>query len=207
MTLEPAIGGVDSPQLVYRKKAMKKICPVCSVEFKTYPNWVKRGGGKYCSRKCRGLAKRNRTARICEVCDKAFKVKPSTIKFSGAKYCSHKCMHIGQTGISKPSIQGSKAPNWRGGIQFLPYPFEFNNILKEKIRKRDHYVCQLCELTEEEHILIYAYSLVIHHIDYIKKNCKDNNLITLCNQCNSRVNFNRPYWTDFFIKKLEEIKI
>ena len=33
--------------------------------------------------------------------------------------------------------------------------------------------------------------LAIHHIDYNKKNNKEENLITLCRSCNVKVNFNR----------------
>jgi hypothetical protein len=29
-------------------------------------------------------------------------------------------------------------------------------------------------------------------------NCKDNNLITLCNSCHSKTNFNRDYWYSYF---------
>lgn len=36
------------------------------------------------------------------------------------------------------------------------------------------------------------------HIDYEKGNCKENNLISLCSQCNSRANFNRNYWFGYF---------
>ena len=178
-------------------------CLNCSKEFITYPNWIKRGGGKFCSWKCNGLYKRTRVVKKCEVCGIKFEAKPSVAKNGGAKYCSHKCMWKGQKGQEKPCIQGDKAPNWRGGIQFDPYPFSFNNKLKEKIRKRDSHVCQLCGLTNEEHILIYGYDLVIHHSDYDKRNCHESNLETLCIQCNSRVNFNRTYWTQFFkFKKL-----
>ena len=56
-------------------------------------------------------------------------------------------------------------------------------------------------MTEEEHIIVLGEALTVHHIDYDKENCKENNLITLCKQCNSRVNFNRKYWTNYFKSK------
>lgn len=98
-----------------------------------------------------------------------------------------------------------KHPNWQGGISKLPYSFQFDKELKEKIRKRDNYQCQNkeCNMTEEEHLIVYGHSLLIHHIDYNKQNCKENNLITLCRQCNSRVNFNKNYWINYFDKKIE----
>ena len=87
---------------------------------------------------------------------------------------------------------------WRGGISKLPYSFEFDNNLKEKIRKRDDYTCQLCGTMKN----VYYETLGVHHIDYNKKNFSDDNLITLCNLCNSKVNANRDFWEYFFKEQL-----
>ena len=86
------------------------------------------------------------------------------------------------------------------------YPLEFDSKLKYEIRQRDNFECSICDFTEEEHIIIYGIVLAIHHIDYNKKNCKKENLITLCKQCNTRVNFNRNYWENYFEKKIDEKK-
>ena len=116
-----------------------------------------------------------------------------------------------KTGKNNPNyrngrkILGNLNPNWCGGKSFEPYSIEFNNILKREIRERDEYTCQLCDCTEEEHILLYSTILLIHHIDYNKKNCKKDNLITLCKHCNSRVNFNREYWKKYFKEIINEI--
>jgi len=45
--------------------------------------------------------------------------------------------------------------------------------------------------------------ILIHHIDYDKQNCNENNLITVCNSCNSKVNYNRDYWFVYFKYFLE----
>ena len=89
---------------------------------------------------------------------------------------------------------GENNPNWKGGISFEPYTSEFNEQLKELIRNRDGYKCQLCGMPEIENIK----KLSIHHIDYIKKNCLPNNLITLCRGCNNKVNSNRDFWEKYF---------
>jgi hypothetical protein len=34
----------------------------------------------------------------------------------------------------------------------------------------------------------------VHHIDYDKANCAKENLITLCEVCHGRTNYNRDYW-------------
>ena len=96
------------------------------------------------------------------------------------------------------SYKGKNNPNWKGGIGSLYYPFEFNNELKYKIRKRDNFKCQKCDMTEEENIVIYGRVLEIHHIDYNKENCEEDNLITTCKQCNIRANGNRDYWYAYF---------
>ena len=85
----------------------------------------------------------------------------------------------------------------------VDYPLRFNNKLKEQIRNRDSYQCQLCEMFEEEHLIIFGANLTIHHIDYNKRNCGRSNLISLCFYCNARVNFNRNYWQHYFKKKVK----
>jgi hypothetical protein len=99
-------------------------------------------------------------------------------------------------------------PNYVNGLSNEPYPIEFNEILKESIRKRDNYTCQNpdCSMTEEEHLIIIGRFLHIHHVDYDKTNCQKNNLITLCNQCNIRANYNRDYWMEFYKNILCKIK-
>ena len=109
--------------------------------------------------------------------------------------------------IGKKSIigkyAGDKCCHWQGGISKLPYAFEFNQGLKDKIRQRDNHQCVNCSMTEEEHLIVIGRVLVVHHIDYNKLNCQENNLITLCNQCNTRANFNRDYWYAYYTQKIE----
>lgn len=88
---------------------------------------------------------------------------------------------------------GSLAPNWRGGVSCEPYCFEWSSKeFKEFIKERDNYECQNpdCWGTSSK--------LVVHHIDYNKKNCGPENLITLCVSCNSRANYKRVYWEIFY---------
>jgi len=95
-------------------------------------------------------------------------------------------------------------PNWIDGRSFEPYSSEFNEQFKEQIRKRDNYQCQCCGFTNEEHLITWDESLPIHHIDYDKKNNKENNLIATCKQCNVRANYNRPYWIIYYQKIMEK---
>jgi hypothetical protein len=82
------------------------------------------------------------------------------------------------------------------------YPEEFNIKLKRIIRNRDKYSCQECGLSEKEHLIKVGFPLSVHHIDYNKENCKESNLILLCNSCHSKTNFNRDNWKDYYKKIL-----
>jgi len=92
--------------------------------------------------------------------------------------------------------------NYVDGNGYAPYPRIFTEQLKEEIRQRDDYICQNCDMTDEEHLIVIGKSLEIHHIDYNKENCKKDNLITLCKQCNLRANANRNYWQEFYQNKI-----
>lgn len=67
-------------------------CLVCEKRFYTIPSQIRKGGGKYCSNKCVGVANALRdstVAKTCESCGIAYKVKPSEAK--GSRYCSFEC--------------------------------------------------------------------------------------------------------------------
>ena len=97
---------------------------------------------------------------------------------------------------NKMRRSGENAWNWRGGIAFEPYSPEFSDELKNYIRFRDNYTCQLCERREN------GRKLDCHHIDYNKKYNSHSNLISLCTTCNNKVNFNRNFWKYYFIRLL-----
>lgn len=86
---------------------------------------------------------------------------------------------------------------WKGGISFQEYSRDFNDQLKELIRSRDNYTCQLCGIPECE----CCRKLDIHHIDYNKQNDLPSNLVSLCGGCNSKVNWQRKGWIKYFANK------
>jgi len=98
------------------------------------------------------------------------------------------------------SHTGEKNPNWQGGISFNPYPTEWVDLLKESIRQRDNYVCQMCG-THQDELKSWSKKLDVHHIDYDKDNCDPKNLITLCRNCHIKTNGNREYWKKCFNKE------
>ena len=83
---------------------------------------------------------------------------------------------------------------WKGGISFLPYSLNWTETLKKSIRERDNYICKKCS----------QYGNTVHHIDYDKKNCNLDNLITLCVSCHIKTNFNRENWERYFNKILKK---
>lgn len=95
----------------------------------------------------------------------------------------------------KPFLALEKNPRWLGGKSFEPYGLEFNNKLKEEIRERDGFYCQICFKHQEELSRI----LSIHHIDYNKLNNHRLNLISLCISCHLSTNLNRDLWQSFFV--------
>jgi len=95
----------------------------------------------------------------------------------------------------RAKVSGPNASNWLGGISFEPYSTDWKGSLIRLVLERDGHRCQICSGRENER------KLSVHHIDYNKKNCSPNNLITLCNSandCHNVTNHNRSYWPDFF---------
>jgi hypothetical protein len=122
----------------------------------------------------------------------------------GKKLSKEHKLKISKTRIG--NFKGKNNGNWKGGISFFPYTKDFNQELKLKIRTRDNFMCQHCKLIEKEHLKIYKQVLHIHHIDYNKFNCTENNLITLCNACNLQANSDRDYWFAYYTYIIEHFK-
>lgn len=74
------------------------------------------------------------------------------------------------------------------------YTAEFNESLKEKIREKYNYVCQLCGKHQKDN----GRKLDVHHVDYDKKNCNESNLVALCHNCHRDTNHFRNYYQQFF---------
>jgi len=211
-----------------KRKRVKIKCKQCGKEFE------KRLSSKkiYCSPKCVGTSQRNGIERTCKVCGKKYKINSHRIGLN--KCCSYKCKYIdqkrriiksclicGKKFVSRPSekkmhcsykcwresLIGINNPNYHDGKSTTLYPLGFNKTLKEKIRERDNYTCQICGIIEKEHIIEFGKVLSIHHCDYKKDNLNEDNLITLCNFCNSKVNSNREYWTKHFQKMMRRKKL
>jgi len=94
--------------------------------------------------------------------------------------------------------RGKNHCNYIHGKGNEPYTLEFTDELKLKIRIRDNFKCQYCDKREEQEVTDIHRILNVHHIDYNKMNCREQNLITLCSICNIKANFNRDFWFAYF---------
>jgi len=96
------------------------------------------------------------------------------------------CFSIRNSGLGNPA--------WKGGISCEPYCDAWaDKEYKESIKERDGYQC-----LNPDCLIKNPNDLTIHHIDYNKKNCHPNNLITLCRSCNSRANKDREWHTSWY---------
>lgn len=118
--------------------------------------------------------------RECEWCGDEFEISPGIPQ----RFCSSKCYG----GWISKYRSGENSPSFNPDKEDRIYPPEFSPRLKRKIRKRDGYRCAVCRLYGHE----------VHHIDYCKDNCDENNLITLCKHCHPTTNANRDYWQPTF---------
>ena len=190
------------------------VCKYCDKEFDT------KGKDRiYCSNEC--LSKASRVVSTCKNCGKEFMYYISKKK----KYCCKECYSAAINGKTYKEIYGEKRakeiidkrnetfqkgnyPNWQGGKSFEEYGKDFNKKQKFQIRRRDKFTCQECGLKEEDHYVgSNKRSLIVHHIDYDKKNNSEYNHITLCNNCNLKVNGNREYWKKYFESKICQLYV
>lgn len=172
----------------------KIVCAKCGKEFLRRRLDVESRKNNFCSRKCAGLWKRKDGGNpkfksvskiiVCDQCGKLFERWPCRIKNRKHHFCSQECTALWQ------SINwcGKNAHGWRGGLANGEYcPTWTDKEFKEYILERDEYKCQNPDCWGKAKILN------IHHINYIKKDCSINNLITLCVSCNGRANKKREW--------------
>jgi len=171
-------------------------CLICNKEFSHYGERI------VCSRECLSeymSEKRlnennpswieNKETNVCKRCNESFEYTRRNLhKGQKRVFCSLACSR--NNGNNKEFIENNDN-NYK-------YPRVFNNKLKNRIKDRDGHKCQLCSSEK---------NLEIHHIDYDKKNCEDDNLITLCKKCHNITNHNRGFWLQVFIGLQSNSKI
>ena len=104
--------------------------------------------------------------------------------------CGHRCPICW-----KISISGCKNVHWKGGISKEPYCQDWTKDLKEFVKERDGYKCMNPDCWGKDK------TLSVHHVNYNKKVCGPENLITVCRSCNGRANKNRN-WHEAWYKAI-----
>lgn len=159
-------------------------CRNCLNEHEIYQSRIPQRRGQFCSKDCFLIFrskimigkenpnyKKALIQKICLKCGSKFK----TFLSVNSDYCSDECRQLSHG----DKIRADKHPNWKGGIGKFPYPFEFNEELKESIRKRDNHKCQKCFIHQSQ----LNRKLDVHHRDGNKNNLNPENLISYCLSC------------------------
>ena len=173
----------------------KVLCDFCGKEMTRQQCRIEQYKHQFCSRECvaqwvsenqsgerhpnwkGGLQKVE-----CSNCGRELKRELSQVEKQEWFFCSYEC----KSEFESRQFSGENSPNWRGGKSFEPYPAEFNERLKEKVRERDNRICQYCGV-EENIVGGKKIKMVVHHIDGDKTNNSMENLVTVCSGCNSHL--------------------
>ncbi len=113
------------------------------------------------------------------------------VKMTSAQMGNKKTLGYKHTPGSIAKRAGQNSYMWRGGTSNEPYPVKFNNALKELIRERDGYICQMCPKTQEQN----GRALDVHHVDFDKDNLDPKNLVSLCVSCHTKLKANPFFWS------------
>lgn len=181
------------------------LCDFCGELVLKDKNQVKRSDKLFCSTDCHHnywkgsnhiLWMGGKIKAPCSCCNNDVLVFPSQLNYYEKIYCNAKCMGLWMS----ENLVGKNALNWQGGVSFEIYPKEFSKDLKEIIRERDEFKCQVCGVEESDS------NHDCHHIDYNKQNSSFYNLILLCktNGCHQKTNVNREYWQQYFQTQIKE---
>ena len=141
-------------------------CQICRKKIYIKPSHVRRGWGKYCSKKCQAESQRTGKVLPCGVCGKKVWRGLSEIKHSrsGKVFCSKSCSAVWR---NKTVLAGEHHVNWKTGI------YAYRNILGRTGQKTK---CIICGLTDKR-------ILIVHHKDKNRQNNKSENLCWLCWNC------------------------
>lgn len=100
----------------------------------------------------------------------------------------------------RAKVSGENSNFFRTGKGRQEYPREFNSALKETIRRRDDYMCQMPDC----YALQSGKAFPVHHIDHNRNNNIESNLITLCPRCHVETTLGDR---DYFETLLTELQI
>jgi hypothetical protein len=188
----------QSKSIFRAKTALNKSeCQECKKEFTHYGSRILCSvecNAKYLSKARIGennpAWKDDNESTICLNCNEKFTYNRDGLqKERERKYCSLSCAR-------KQTIKQIHSKSEKS-----IYPFGYRKKFKE-IRNRFNNCCALCgNMPTNE-------KLSVHHINYIKTDMSDNNLIPLCRRCHSKTNSrDRYFWQTLFRLVLSSSRI
>ena len=148
-----------------KRKINHAKCRICGKEFYVKPSHLRRGWGKYCSKKCQNKGQLKGRFVYCSQCGKKIWRIPRDLKHSksGKFFCSKSC----QAKWRNKVYAGPKHSFWDGGISM------YRRMLIEKGIPR---ICARCKCKDER-------ILSVHHRDKNRRNNEIKNLTWLCLNC------------------------
>jgi len=145
--------------------------------------WGKRRAtAQWCSHECRRKNQqhpRGLPYRIpCSQCGTPLWV--GKIRFDhGRCFCTRRCANLAH----REDIKGTRNGRYKHGLGTQEYPAEFVELSK-LVRRRDGYVCRLCQMTKAEN---GGKAMSVHHVDGNVRNNSMKNAISLCGSCHASV--------------------
>ena len=160
-------------------------CPICfgtpKKEINKIKDYVESVGYKLLSEKYK-----NAVEKLKIECPEGHVFKVSWNNFSGK--CGSRCPICWRI-----NMYGENHPNWKGGISKEPYCEIFSDKdFKEYIKYRDGNKCLNPTCSKKSKYL------AIHHIDYDKMSCREDNLISICLSCNTKANKDRNWHKEWY---------
>lgn len=171
-----------------RIKKITRICTVCGKEFDIRLCDLKKSKGLYCSYKCSNSLKKNSIKLICQFCGKEFERRVSWTNGNQGKFCSLDCKIKGQQ-----YLIGPLNPNYRPDAE-RRYCEKWTPDLRRRVREFFNNTCMICGIHQNNCKTL----LHVHHVNYNKKQCCDENiprlLIPLCKSCHTQTTVKREFW-------------
>jgi hypothetical protein len=180
------------------------ICDTCGKQFNVRPAVLKCGKGRYCSRDCSSISRRDGEFRTCRQCNATFYARRCHLDRGWGTYCSRACRdqsqltghfpscHTCGTKIYRPPCQTRKS---RSGLFFCNHSCRviwtnrqhagekhpkwktgYSVYRSILLRSGSPMECRRCGLTDER-------VLAVHHLDGDRTNNNLANLSWLCHNC------------------------
>ncbi|HEX2676201.1 MAG TPA: HNH endonuclease [Polyangiales bacterium] len=149
---------------------IERTCQNCESAFRVKACEVKRGGGLYCSVRCRQAASRKGSLKACEACGEPFYAQRSRAKYGKGRFCSKAC-----------GSRGDNNANWLGGRKIVN-GYVFLHSPNHPHADEKGYVEEHRLVAERVHKLLLPREAVVHHLNEIRSDNRPSNLVICPNQ-------------------------